>query len=557
MLNKVPEPKMHAIRWIIVIGWLILIFSLFYDPISHNWTDPNNLFSPFRDSLQPVLVQGEYLQEFPYPIGARVFWGMVIPSAIMILLIFGHETWRRICPLYFLSQIPRALGLKPLLNIDKNRWLVRNHFYLQFTLLFIGLNSRILFVNSDRLALAILLITTILSAITIVFLYGGRSWCHYVCPFGIVQMIFTGPRSLLGSNAYLAPPRSITQSMCRTVDQTSGQEISACVGCKSACFDIDAEKAYWENLQKPGRKFVQYGYLGLVISYFVYYRLYAGNFDYYFSGAWVHEENQLGTLWKPGFYIANQGINIPKIFAVPLTFVVGVTIIYWICRKLEKLYTGYLKRKYPLISYKQILHRIFSLCTFIAFNCFFIFGGRPEILRLPFVAQFLFNGFVVLVSAVWLVRTWNRSEEKYNKDSLAHSFRRQLEKLPIDVSSFLNQRSLNDLTSDELFLLASVLPKFRQKECLKIYKAILKDGLFQGNFTSAHSLQALQEIRSHLGLKEEEHYAILSELSSEIPHLLYQNKPQTKIVPTGINYPNYSDESTEADLPTLIRDKRN
>ena len=557
MLNKISEPKIHAIRWIIVIAWLLLILSLFYDPISHNWTNPNNFLSPFRDSLPCVLVQGKCLNEQPYPIGTRVFWGMVIPSAIMILLVFGHETWRRICPLYFLSQIPRALGLKPLLNIEKNTWLVKNHFYSQFSLLFIGLNSRILFINSARLALGIFLLTTILSAIMIVFLYGGRSWCHYVCPFGIVQMVFTGPRGLLGSNASFSPPRSITQSMCRTVDKTSGKEVSACIGCKSACFDIDSEKSYWENLQKPGRRLVQYGYLGLVISYFVYYQLYAGNFDYYFSGAWTHEENQLGTLWKPGFYIFNQAINIPKILAVPLTFIVGVIITYWICYKTEKLYKAYLRRNYNLISSEQILHRMFSLCTFFAFNCFFIYGGRPEILRLPVIVQLLFNALVVLVSTIWLVRTWNRSEEKYNKDNLAHSFRHQLEKLPIDVSSYINQRSLSDLTSDELFLLASVLPQFREKELVKIYKEILKDGLMMQNFSSADSVDKLKEIRVNLGLNEEKHYVILSEIISEQPELLYRKPHQIKTDNSAMNYqPEHPDTSTQAELPTIIRRKR-
>ena len=132
-----------------------------------------------------------------------------------------------------------------------------------------------------------------------IFLYGGRSWCHYVCPFGVVQTVFTGPRGLLGSNATETPAPSIPQSMCRTVDVVQNQEKSACVGCKSACMDIDSEKSYWNDLDKPGRRFVQYGYLGLVIGYFLYYWLYAGNLDYYFSGAWTHEENQLSTLWNP------------------------------------------------------------------------------------------------------------------------------------------------------------------------------------------------------------------------------------------------------------------
>ncbi len=43
---------------------------------------------------------------------------MVVPSAIFVVLVFGHEFWRRICPLYFFSQLPRALGMKPLLNIE-------------------------------------------------------------------------------------------------------------------------------------------------------------------------------------------------------------------------------------------------------------------------------------------------------------------------------------------------------------------------------------------------------------------------------------------------------
>ncbi|MGF1674018.1 MAG: 4Fe-4S binding protein [Rivularia sp. (in: cyanobacteria)] len=515
---------MHTIRWVLVIGWLLLIFSLFYDPITHHLTNPTNFLSPFRDELPTVLVQGKPLKEEPYPIGARVFWGMVVPSAIMIVLVFGHETWRRICPLYFLSQIPRAFGLKPRLNIHKNTWLTRNHFYLQFTFLFIGLNFRILFINSTRLALGLFLLTAIASAITVVFLYGGRSWCHYVCPFGVVQTVFTGPRSLLGSNAISASPQSITQSMCRTVDTTTNQEKSACIGCKSACMDIDAEKSYWNDLQKPGRRFVQYGYLGLVIGYFVYYRLYAGNFDYYFSGAWTHEENQLSTLWKPGFYLFNEPINIPKIIAVPLTLALTVALSYWSLSKIEKAYRAYLKKHNSRINSQQVLHRMLTICTFIAFNSFFIYGGRPEILRLPIPVQLLFNTLVVIVSTMWLVRTWGRSFEQYQRDSNLDSFRRQLSKLSINNSQFLKGRSLDELSSNELFILASVLPEYRQKDRLEIYKSILLEGLIQKNFTSSNSLEILQEIRQKLALSENEHFSILSEISSEQPVLIYPNQ---------------------------------
>jgi len=250
MLSKIPEKQMHYIRWLLAIGWLVLIFSLFYDPISLALTDPNNVNSPFRlDPDKCVKVQGKCLPQEPYAMGARIFWAVIVPPAILILLVFGHEFWRRICPLSFLSQIPRALKLQrkrkvvdpqtgrvryELVVVGENSWLGRNHLYVQFGLFFLGLTARILFVNSDRTALGVFLIFTILSAIVVGYLYAGKSWCNYFCPMAPVQMVYTGPRGLLGSKAHQGQKQSITQSMCRTVDST-GAEKSACVSCKSSC----------------------------------------------------------------------------------------------------------------------------------------------------------------------------------------------------------------------------------------------------------------------------------------------------------------------------------
>lgn len=528
MINQVSESKMHIVRWVLVIGWLILIISLFYDPISYHLSDPNSLYSPFRDRIitladlpaQCVRVQGECLAEIPYPMATRFFWGMIVPSAIAIVFVLGHETWRRICPLYFLSQIPRALGLQPKLNIDKNLWLVRNHLYVQFALLFIGLNLRILVINSTRIVFGCFLLFIIFSAITIVFLYGGRSWCHYVCPFGMVQMVFTGPRGLLDSEAHKALPRSITQSMCRTVDST-GQEKSACISCKSACLDIDAEKSYWSHLTKPGRRLVQYGYLGLVSGYFIYYYLYAGNFNYYFSGAWTHEENQLATLFKPGFYLFNQPIPIPKLVAVTLTLALFVGICCLMGSKSEKALFSYLRRRNPKTERQQVLHRVFSVCTFIAFNTFFVYGGRPEILRLPWVIQQIFNAFIILVSSVWLYRTWSRSSEQYNKEGLAYKLRRQLKKLALDFSAFLEERSLDELNPDELYVLATALPSATRQTHHRVYQTILQEALEEQLFEPSVSKEALRQLREKLQLGDEEHDRILAEIIQEQPELLY------------------------------------
>jgi hypothetical protein len=543
MLSKIPERIMHRVRWVIVIGWFGLIFSLFYDPISPYLTDPNNRLSPFQDyvlSLSCLKVQEECLELEPYAIGARVFWGMVIPSAILIVLLFGHETWRRLCPLYFLSQIPRALGLQPRLNIENNSWLVRNHLYLQFAFLFVGLNCRILFINSTRPVLGSFLLLTILSAIMVVFLYGGRSWCHYVCPFGMVQLVFTGPRGLLDSEAHKASPLGISQSMCRTLDKQTGQEKSTCMNCKTACMDIDSERAYWSQLTKPGRKLVQYGYLGLVIGYFVYYWLYAGNFFYYFSGVWSHEPNELETLFSPGFYLFDYLIPIPKVMAAPLTLASFVAISCFICTRLERAYTTALRQRNSLINHEQILHKIFSVCTFLAFNSFFIYGGRPEILRLPVPLQFVFQAMVVLISTLWLFRTWNRSAEQYMKETLVDQLRRQLKKLPIDFSQFLEGRTISQLTPDEVYVLAKTLPGATQSDRWQIYRGVLLEAIQSRNIGSSGSLAALQQMRQILGISDEQHYLVLKELCSEREnfHLFYPDQQKiSHIVRTLLRNP--------------------
>jgi len=315
MLNKVVEQKAHTIRYVLVVGWLLLILSLFFDPVSHYLTDPNtNFFSPLKDELvnlaqdpdKCIQVQGKCLPGSPYAAGARIFWGFIVPAGFGIIFVLGHEFWRRICPLYFLSQIPRALGMKPKKQISQNKWLTENHLYLQFGLFFIGLNMRILFINSARPVFGSFLLFTITAAIVMNLFYGGRSWCHYVCPFGMVQMVLTGPRGLLGSEAQKQPPKTITQSMCRTFDKETNKEKITCISCKSPCMDIDSEKAYWEQITKPGRNLVQYGYLGLVCGYFVYYFLYSGNFAYYFSGAWTHEAGQVGKSNGSNFLFCDQ-----------------------------------------------------------------------------------------------------------------------------------------------------------------------------------------------------------------------------------------------------------
>lgn len=542
MLNRVAEQKMHVVRWLLAIAWLLLIASLFYDPISRLITEPGSgtLFSQnlavINDPNLCVKIRDSCISEQPFSMGALVWWAMIVPAGIIIIFVLGHEFWRRICPLSFLSQIPRALGLQrqrnvtdpvtgtirsELATIKPDSWLGRNHLYVQFGLFILGLWARLLFVNGDRIALGIFLLVTIASAILVGYLFPGKSWCNYFCPMAPVQTVYTGPRSLLGSQAHLEQNPAITQSMCRTVDSNSGQERTACVGCKMPCIDIDAEQAYWTELQKPGRRLVQYGYLGMVIAFYWYFFLYSGNWDYYFSGAWAHEEDLLDKLFDPGFYIAGYSIPIPKLIAPFLLFGALIAIFYAIGRIAEKLIRKF-KWNGHSISAEQAQHITFTFFTFASFWTFFSYGARPTINRLPEPVILGFNGLIIAVGVLWVVRTLNRTQIQYQREGMAVSLRKQLQKINVPPA-LLQGRTLEELSTDEVYAITKGIPAFSHQTQLQAYIGVVQDLLEQKVVDPSDSLNFFNKLRQELELKDSDHFATIQKIAETQPELLIKS----------------------------------
>ena len=100
MFSQVSESTLHRIRWVLLVGWLLLIASFFYDPFSSYLTEPNvswSLFHLYPDYFDPakckeiVTIQGECVAVQPYPLGHKIFWGIVVPAGVFIIFVFGHE----------------------------------------------------------------------------------------------------------------------------------------------------------------------------------------------------------------------------------------------------------------------------------------------------------------------------------------------------------------------------------------------------------------------------------------------------------------------------------
>lgn len=575
MLNRVSETTMHRIRWVLTIGWLVLIASMFYDPITPAFTIPGS-GTPFSlqpevylDSARCVKIREQCVPEQPFSMTVLMWWAMIVPAGIFILFVFGHEVWRRICPLSFLSQLPRALGIQrkrkvvnpitqevryELVTIGENSWLGRNHLYVQSGLFVLGLGLRILFVNGHRASLGIFLIFTILCAMLVGYLYAGKSWCQYFCPMAPVQTIYTGPRSLLGSQAHLQERGTITQSTCRVVD-ASGIERSNCVSCKSNCIDIDAEQSYWQELRKPGRRLMHYGYWGMVIAFYFYYFLYSGNWDYYFSGAWTHEEDLLTKLFDPGFYINGHAIYIPKFVAVYLTYFVFAGATFWVGLTVEKLYRRYtVWRGYPATA-EQAQHATSTLFSLVSFWTFFSYGARPSLNRLPSSLVLGFNALVVLVGAIWIYRTWQRTRTQYERERVSRSLRRQLVALNLDPQTF-DRQSLDEMTPDEVYVLVKTLPNFTHQLRLQAYTAIMGDLIEEGFLSPDKSFESLRELRSNLQLRNQDYTEAIQTLANTRPELFETPKPKVDLSATTIarSVPQY--QQATATIPIANRRSR-
>ena len=94
LFSEWSERQSQITRWILLVGWVLLIVSLLFG------------LDPYPFDVNRCAGSSEcHAHE-----GNQIFWGMVVPAGLFILVVLSHEVWRRICPLAFVSQLFRALG---------------------------------------------------------------------------------------------------------------------------------------------------------------------------------------------------------------------------------------------------------------------------------------------------------------------------------------------------------------------------------------------------------------------------------------------------------------
>ncbi|MBM5821472.1 MAG: cyclic nucleotide-binding domain-containing protein [Cyanobacteria bacterium K_Offshore_surface_m2_011] len=523
LLSTWSEGAAHTVRSLLLAGWLLLIATLVV-PGLDPWPVDVNTCGPIQSCHSHQ--------------GNQIFWGVVVPTGILILVLLSHELWRRICPLAFVSQTFRALGLqrtvagrngrREVVRVEPTSWLGRHHVQLQWGLFVAGLSLRVLLLNSHTVALAVFLVLTLVAALAMGWAYGGKAWCQYICPMAPVQTVLTGPRSLLGSPAHLQTGSRITQSMCRTVD-ASGKVQSACVACQAPCIDIDSERTYWQSLSgKRGLAWAWGSYPGLVIAFFLLVETSSREgVDALRSGLWAYDTEPIHRLLTP-LGDGRWTLHLPRLLTIPALLLLAG----WLSVQLFQALRGWLLRQLstlpPERAQELATQRSRLLASFAGVNAFFFFADPSLGVAGPLGGQ-LIRSLVLVVSGMWLHRGWRRERATYIRESTSTSLRKQLERLVPDLARYLDGRAIGELSSEEVFTLARVLPAHMSDTNRRIYREVLADLFSSGRLERAASLVQLDELRLSLGLVEEDHHAALRELAIEDPRILQLNPQQLEI----------------------------
>ena len=406
---------------------------------------------------------------FLAPWQPRLFWTILLPLLPVAVVLMGYANWRQVCPLAWFGDIGRALNRGTQRRVPEV--LERSFFVVMFGVLLAGLAFRLLATNGDAVWLSGWLVGLALSAALVNLWFTGKTWCNFFCPVGVVERIYTEPNSL----------RAAGNSQC-----------VRCSACKKNCPDIDQENAFWRDLTSRQRRIATYSFPGLVLAFYTYYWLRAGDWEAYFAGRWTLAPVDADLVTGAGFFFAPR---VPALLAAPLTLLVFSAVSYGAFCVLEKL----VSRRLPQLERRR--HVMLALAAFAAFSSFYFFAGAPSLRRISGGARIVAFLAPALATIV-LAKRWRRTREHFIGERGAT---RLLRNWPFDKPPPEDPR--------EVYAWIKAGEHARDQH-LAAYESTVREMIADGLVT-AGELRLLEGVRQQLGIGEREHERMLERLSAE------------------------------------------
>lgn len=424
--------------------------------------------------------------------GNRLTWTVAIAALPLFWMVFGYHLWRRICPLAVMGQIGRLVGRPGTRKVGD--WFGKHYLLVQLALMVIALTLRLVATNGSDVWLAGFLGAVAVTAIATSFIYAGKTWCNFMCPVGLVEKLYTEPAPAA------APVKQDLTSQC-----------APCVACKKHCPDIDLEQGYWKEAHDRPRRIAYFAWPGIVVAFYTYFFLVAGDWNYYFSGSWAYERDLTAKAMDPGFTFAPE---IPRVVAAPLTLVAFGLASYVVFALIERALVAWRLPKITAATPEEtgekreaararIRHGMLAFAGLVAFNAFYLFAGQPSLAKLPDWVVTGWGLLVVFASTAMFVRRATRREDQYVHEKFAQKILKKWEWGDAPPSDKL----------EDIYLLHTERTKQREAR-LRAYKETVREMVADGLVTRAE-LAILDSLRAQLGITDKDHQKIVGELSSE------------------------------------------
>jgi len=408
----------------------------------------------------------------------RIFWTILLPLLPVSIVLMGFANWRRVCPLAWFGEVGRQLNRGAQRRVP--RWLDRWFLVVMFSVLLAMLVLRLVAINGDGRWLAGSLAGLALAAIVVNRVFTGKTWCNFFCPVGLIERVYTEPRSL---------------------PTTPNSECVRCTACKSSCPDIDQENAYWHDLTTNGRRLATYAFPGLVLAFYTYYWLRHGDWEAYFDGRWTLMPVSSALVLGPGLFFAPE---LPALAAAILTLAGFSAASYLLFVLIESLTAGFVP------DGERRRHMVLALSAFTAFSIFYFFAGAPALRSLPGGVRFV--AFTApLVATLFLAKRWGRTRESFIRErGAAHLLRNWPfdEPPPSDPGEVYAWIKASEHTREQNVVAYA-----------NTVREMIADGLVRKG-----ELRLLVEVRKQLGISEREHEKLLERLSEEERDLLERDR---------------------------------
>lgn len=212
-------------------------------------------------------------------------------------------------------------------------------------------------------------------------------------------------------------------------------------------------------------------------------------------------------------------MNIPRLITIPLLLLLSAAISNLVFREVERLMASSLVKANRSGAKEWAQHRTRLIATFIAVNIFFVFADPTLGAFGPFWSQVL-RTIVLLSSVTWMLWAWQRDRRTYQRESASTSLRKHLQPLEGQLLELLDGRTIEELSCDEIFTLAKVLPQQKKVNCLGIYREVVAELISSGRVDKPQALLQLEELRTALGLNVEDHFAVIRDLANNDPEFL-------------------------------------